>query len=63
MEKEMKSGCYIITNQNKQDDKYLVLISGYNPFLKKEIIWDLNKNIIVSDDVLRAKNFDWDLQN
>jgi hypothetical protein len=63
MEKEMKSGCYIITNQNKRDEKYLVLISGYNPFLKKEIIWDLNKNIIVSDDVLRAKNFDWDLQN
>ena len=63
MEKEMKSGCYIITNQNKRDEKYLVLISGYNPFLKKEIIWDLNKNIIVSDDVLRGKNFDWVLQN
>ena len=63
MEKEMKSGCYIITNQNKQDDKYLVLISGCNPFLKKEIIWDLNKAIIDSNDDLRAKNFDWDLQN
>ena len=63
MEKEMKSGCYIITNQNKQDEKYLVLISGCNPFLKKEIIWDLNKDIIVSNDVLRAKNFDWVLQN
>jgi hypothetical protein len=63
MEKEMKSGCYIITNQNKQDEKYLVLISGCNPFLKKEIIWDLNKDIIVSNDVLRGKNFDWVLQN
>jgi hypothetical protein len=63
MEKEMKSGCYIITNQKKEDEKYLVLISGYNPFLKIELIWDSNKNIIVSDDVLRGKNFDWVLQN
>ena len=58
-EKEMKSGCYIITNQKDSNEKYLVLISGYNPFLKWEIIWCLNKNIIVSDDVLRGKNFDW----
>ena len=63
MEKEMKSGCYIITNQNKENEKYLILISGYNPFLKQEIIWDLNKNIIVSDDVLRGKSFYWVLQN
>ena len=63
MEKEIKSGYYIITNKNKEDEKYLVLISGYNPFLKQEIIWDLNKNKIVSDDVLRGKNFDWVLQN
>lgn len=53
----------IITNQKKEDEKYLVLISGYNPFLKIELIWDNNKNIIVSDDVLRGKNFDWVLQN
>jgi len=59
MEKEIKSGCYIITNKKDETEKYLVLISGYNPFLKMEIIWDLNKNIIVSDDVLRGKGFDW----
>lgn len=59
MEKEIKSGCYIITNEKDETEKYLVLISGYNPFLKMEIIWDLSKNIIVSDDVLRGKGFDW----
>ena len=59
MDKIDKSGCYIITNEKDETEKYLVLISGYNPFLKMEIIWDLNKNIIVSDDVLRGKGFDW----
>ena len=39
--------------------KYLVLISGDNPFLKIDIIWDYNKNKVVSTDVFRGKNFKW----
>lgn len=59
IEKVMKSGCYIITNLAKKEEKYLVLISGSTPFLKKEIIWDCDKNEITTDDVLRGEEFDW----
>jgi hypothetical protein len=63
MEKEIKNGCYILTNQKKEDEKYFVLISGHTPFLKIEAIWCYNKNIILTDDVLRGKFFNWILQN
>lgn len=56
------SGYYIVTNKLRETEIYLILISGYAPFLKIEIIWDCYKNQIVSDDCLRGKNFNWVLQ-
>ena len=59
----LESGYYIITNKTNDNEKYLLLISGFNPFLKVEVIWDLHKSKLITDDVMRGKSFDWKLQN
>ena len=56
------SGHYVVTNNLIESEIYLILISGYTPFLKIEIIWDCYKNQIVSDDCLKGKTFNWVLQ-
>ena len=56
------SGYYIVTNKLRETEIYLILISGYTPFLKIEVIWDCYKNKIVSDDCLKGKTFNWVLQ-
>ena len=53
-----KSGVYVATNQNNQDNRYLVLISGDDHFLKIEEVWDLYHNCITYDG-LRGKSFEW----
>jgi len=53
-----KSGVYVVTNLNEPDNRYLVLISGYDNFLKIESVWDLYHNCIANDD-LRGKSFEW----
>jgi len=53
-----KSGVYIVTNLNEPDNKYLVLISGNNHFLKIESVWDLYHNCIVYDDLM-DEFLDW----
>jgi hypothetical protein len=53
-----KSGVYVATNLNKPDNRYLVLISGYDYFLRIESVWDLYHNCI-ADDGLRGKSFEW----
>jgi hypothetical protein len=58
-ELKLKSGCYIINNLKNSDEKYLILISGTNPFLKIEIIWNINENRLESKDIMRGKNFSW----
>ncbi len=63
METKLKSGYYIITNKTNNNEKYLILISGFNPFLMIEVIWDLHNSKLTTDDVMRGKNFDWELQN
>jgi hypothetical protein len=63
METNLESGYYIITNKTNNNEQYLLLISGLNPFLKIEAIWDLHKSKLTTDDVMRGKNFDWELQN
>ncbi len=63
METNLESGYYIITNKTNNNEQYLLLISGLNPFLKIEVIWDLHKSKLTTDDVMRGKNFDWELQN
>lgn len=60
---QLERGSYIITNQKHESEKYLVLISGDNPFLKIEVIWDLHKSKLTTNDVMRGKTFDWKLQN
>lgn len=54
-----ESGSYNLVDTSDNKLKYLVLISGDNPFLKIDIIWDYNKNKVVSTDVFRGKNFKW----
>lgn len=63
MDKIDKSGCYIITNKIDVNESYLILVSGKEPFLVKEIIWDCNKNIILTNDILRGKEFIWEINN
>jgi hypothetical protein len=63
METKIESGYYIITNKTNNNEKYLVLISGFSPFLKIEVVWELNENRLVNNDVMRGKFFDWELQN
>jgi hypothetical protein len=63
METQLESGYYIITNKTNNNEKYIILISGFRPFLKIEVIWDLHKSKLMKDDVMRGKNFDWELQN
>lgn len=63
MEEKIIEGCYIITNTKNDGEKYLVLVSGNSPFLKISAIWDLTKNRLTNDDVLRGKIYSWDLQN
>lgn len=54
-----ESGSYNLVDPSDNKLKYLVLISGDNPFLKIDIIWDYNKNKVVSTDVFRGKTFKW----
>lgn len=54
-----ESGSYNLVDLSDNKLKYLVLISGDNPFLKIDVIWDYNKNKVVSTDVFRGKNFNW----
>ena len=53
------AGCYRLTTTKKSTkglkmEEYIVLISGYEPFLKMESIWSIKNNCFVSDDILRA---------
>jgi hypothetical protein len=63
MGKISEGGCYIITNKIDKNEKYLILVSGDEPFLVKEMIWDCYKNIIVTNDILRGKDFYWEMKN
>ena len=54
-----ESGSYNLVDTSDNKLKYLVLISGDNPFLKIDVIWDYTKNKVVSTDVFRGKNFKW----
>jgi hypothetical protein len=56
---EINAGCYRLTTTKKTTnglkiDEYIVLISGYTPFLKMESIWSIKNNCFVSSDILRA---------
>jgi hypothetical protein len=53
-----KSGVYVATNLNKPDNRYLVLISGYDYFLRIESVWD-SYHKCIADDGLRGKSFEW----
>jgi hypothetical protein len=56
---EINAGCYKLTTTKKttnglKTQEYIVLISGYKPFLKMESFWSIKDNCFVSSDILRA---------
>jgi len=56
---EIDAGCYKLTTTKKttkglQIKDYIVLISGYKPFLKMESFWSIKDNCFVSSDILRG---------
>lgn len=56
---EIDAGCYKLTTTKKTTnglkiEEYIVLISGYRPFLKMESFWSIKNKCFVSDDILRA---------
>jgi len=54
---EMGSGIYLYTQDSYPDIKYLVMVSGYSPFLQIENVFNLSDNRIVSKDKLRGNKF------
>lgn len=56
---EMDAGCYRLTTTKKTTkglkiEEYIVLISGYRPFLKMESFWSIKNNCFVNSDIIRA---------
>jgi len=54
---EMGSGVYLYTQDSYSDIKYLVMVSGYSPFLQIDSVFYLSGNQIVSKDKLRGNKF------
>lgn len=56
---EIDAGCYKLTTTKKTTkglkiEEYVVLISGYRPFLKMESFWSIKNKCFVNDDILRG---------
>ena len=59
MEKiEIKKGVYKYTQKSYRRIQYLVIISGYSPFLEIETVFNLSNNRIESKDKLRGNEFE-----
>lgn len=57
-ESEMVSGVYVYKQQGCVSDiRYLVIISGYTPFLQIESVFSLSSNRVESIDKLRGNKF------
>jgi hypothetical protein len=54
---KIKKGVYKYTQKSYRRIQYLVTISGENPFLQIESVFDLFNNRVVSKDKLRGNEF------
>jgi hypothetical protein len=55
---KIKKGVYKYTQKSYRRIQYLVTISGENPFLQIESVFDLNYYRVVSKDKLRGNEFE-----
>ena len=54
-----EGGLYKTVNKLNQNEKYVITIEGFSPFLTIKHYFDVNENKICSEDKLRGKNFDY----
>jgi hypothetical protein len=57
-ESEMTSGVFLYTQKNNRGIQYLVMISGYSPFLQIDSVFYLTLNQMVSKNKLRGNEFE-----